>query len=127
MVDRPNRKTVSLSVALTDMGTASTKRVFSPVEGRLLEVQAVLNEAIGDDGGDPAADADVTVTFGLAGAAISGLSLVFPTSGSAAGQCQHDSPAAETVVRRGQALSATCDAGGAVTGAAKFTFVIEQV
>lgn len=107
---------VAVTVLVEALGTAKTRYVVCPVEGKVVQVFSALDVAV---------DGDNVLTFAIAGTAITGGTVTHASSGSAAGEVKSCVPTAANTVLKGQALSAATDGGGNA-GQARVTFLIDQ-
>lgn len=111
-----NDRYLCVTLLLESIGTAKTRYVACPVNGKVKAVMSVLDVTV---------DGDNVITAGIQGTAITGISMTHAASGSAAGEVKYAEPTAANTCKRGQYLSATTDGGG-TTGQARITFLIEQ-
>lgn len=107
---------VAVDVLCEAMGTAKTRYVVSPCEGKVVYIASVLDVAV---------DGDNVLTFAIGGTAITGGTVTHAASGSAAGEVKAAIPSAVNSVKRGQALSVATDGGGAA-GQCRVTFLIDM-
>lgn len=111
-----NDRYLALTVLVEAMGTAKTRYVACPVDGKVKLILSALDVAV---------DGDNILTAKIAGTAITGGSVTHAASGSAAGEIKSAVPTAANSVKRGQALSIDTDGGG-TAGQCRVTFLIEQ-
>jgi hypothetical protein len=110
---------LTLSVLMTSIGTPATFYVAAPVAGKVVYISSCLDVAVNGDN---------TITAGIGSGtptAITGVSLVHLSAGSAAGQVLVAKPTGANTVTRGDPISVTTDGGGSA-GQTRITIVIEQ-
>lgn len=111
-----NVKYVAVCVALAGLGTASTKRVVSPVDGYIRYMAYASDVAV---------DANNALTTSIAGTAITGGAFALTTANTVAGMVVAAVPTAANRVLRGQAIGCATDGGGGA-GDGCLTILIEQ-
>lgn len=111
-----NIKKQFLNVRLTDVSTASSCYVVSPVAGNITKIYSVINGTI--------ATANSVITSSINGAAITGGSLTIAFSGSAAGDIDSATPTAANTVAAGDLITLTTDGASSNTVNAEFTIEI---
>jgi hypothetical protein len=111
-----SQRYISVEVLVEALGTAKTRYVVSPVEGKVKQIFSVLDVVV---------DGDNLLTAKIGGTAITGGTMTHASSGSAAGEVKSCVPTAANTVLKGQSLSIDTDGGG-TTGQARVTFLIEQ-
>lgn len=99
----------------TDIGTAESAWLVSPIAGTISNWWTVLHGAI--------TGADETCTLELGGTLVTGSSITVANSGSAAGTVDTAAPTAANTVAAGGAIEVIT--AGSSTGATKATFIIE--
>jgi hypothetical protein len=102
---------VAVSAELTDISTASSAFVASPIAGTITSIRTVLHSAI--------SGADAVLTTEINGAAVTNSSITVAQSGSAAGDRDSATPTAANTVAVGDAIELITD--GASTTAARLT------
>lgn len=107
---------VAVTLLVEALGTAKTRFVVCPVEGKVKQIFSTLDVVV---------DGDNLLTAKIAGTAITGGTMTHLASGSAAGEVKQCQPTAANTVLKGQTLSIDTDGGG-TTGQAHVTFLIEQ-
>lgn len=108
---------VYLTIELTDVSTASSAWVVSPLVGVITRVQTILHSAI--------SAGDAVCTLEINGTAVDGLSITIAQSGSAAGDVDSDTPTAAhatTDVAVGDKIELVSDGGS--TTAARVTAIV---
>lgn len=105
-----------LTVALTDISTASSAWVASPIAGTVTGIYSVIDTAI--------TVADATITPRIGGTAMTDGGITIAYSGSAAGDVDSSTPSANNSVSAGQAIQIETDGGSTDTSKAVFTIVI---
>ena len=111
-----SQRYISVTVLVEALGTAKTRYVVSPVEGKVKQISSVLDAVV---------DGDNLLTAKIGGVAITGGTMTHTLSGTAAGEVRQCTPTAANTVAKGQTLSIDTDGGGTV-GQARVTFLIEQ-
>lgn len=106
---------VYLTVKMTDVSTAGSYWVTTPVAGTVTKIYSVISGAI--------TGADAALTFEIAGTAITSGGMTVAYSGSAAGVVDSSTPSAANTVTAGQAIE--CITDGASTGTVVSTITIE--
>lgn len=108
-------KKIYLTLDMTDISTASTVYLPSPVAGTITGIQTIINGAI--------ASVDAIVTGKIAAVAITGGAVTIAFSGSAAGDVDSVTPSAANTVAVGDNINFTTD--GASTNTVRATIVVE--
>lgn len=118
MADIPvsNDRYLSLEVLVEALGTAKTRYVACPVQGKLKAILSTLDVAV---------DGDNVLTVAINAVAVTGGTVTHLASGSAAGELKYAVPTAANSVKRGSVISVATDGGGAA-GQARVTLLIEQ-
>jgi hypothetical protein len=111
-----NDRFVALTVLVESIGTAKTRYVASPVNGKVRSIVSVLDVTV---------DGDNVITAAIQGTAITGASVTHASSGSAAGEVKYAECTAANTIKRGQNIGVATDGGGS-TGQARVTILIEQ-
>lgn len=107
---------LAVTTLVEAMGTAKTRYVVAPCDGKVVYIASVLDVTV---------DGDNVLTFAISGTAMTGGTVTHASSGSAAGEVRACVPTGANVVKRGQNISVATDGGGA-TGQCRVTFVIDQ-
>lgn len=107
--------TVYLNVKMTDISTASSVFLASPVAGTISLIQSVIDGAI--------ATGDTTLTAEINTVAVTGSSITVTQSGSAAGDVDSAAPSAANTVAVGDTIELITD--GASTNTVAGTFTVE--
>ena len=108
-------KKIYLTIDMTDISTASTSYIVSPVAGTITKIQTIINGAI--------ATADAVITGKIATTAITGGAVTIAYSGSAAGDVDSVTPSAANTVAVGNNINFTTN--GASTNTIRATIVVE--
>ena len=108
-------KKIYLAIDMTDISTASTSYLVSPVAGTISKIQTIINGAI--------ATADAVITGKIATTAITGGAVTIAYSGSAAGDVDSVTPSAANTVAVGSNINFTTN--GASTNTIRATIVVE--
>lgn len=111
-----NVKTVIVQIPLGALGTAKTRHVPCPVNGRVRLVMWASDVAVDDTN---------TLTFAINGTAITGGALTLAALTTVAGMILSAEPTAAYTCKRGENLSVATDGGGTV-GDGMALIVIEQ-
>ena len=106
---------IYLTGSWTDIGTAESGWLVSPVAGTITNWWTVLHGAI--------TVSDETCTLEIGGTLVTGSTITVANSGSAAGTVDTAAPTAANTVAAGGAIEVIT--AGASTGAAKATYTIE--
>jgi hypothetical protein len=110
-----NLKKTFLNVCLTDISSASTVYVTSPVAGTITKIYSIIDGAI--------ATADAVITSKIGAVAITGGAITIANSSSAAGDVDSATPTAANTVAAGSNINLTTN--GASTNTVKAVFTIE--
>lgn len=108
-------KKVYLTVDMTDVSTASTVYLPSPVAGTITGIQTIINGAI--------ATADAVITGKIAAVSITNGVVTIATAGSAAGDVDSTTPTGANTVAVGDNINFTTN--GASTNTVRATIVVE--
>lgn len=108
-------KKIYLSVDMTDVSTASTSYIPSPVAGTISKVSIILSAAI--------TGANSVVTTKIGSTAVTGGAVTLAYSGSAAGSVFSATPTAANTVAAGSNINFTTD--GASSTTSRGTIVVE--
>lgn len=112
-----NTNKIVLTVRITDVSTAGSYWVVSPIAGDISAIYTVINGAI--------ATSDATITTEIAGTAVTGGGITITQSGSAAGDADSATPSAANTVTAGQAIEVITDGASTNTVSADVTIVID--
>ena len=117
----PNRPLAeeSVTVPMTDSGTASTVYIGAPFKGYVRRIMVTL-------GATPVTVANNTFTGKIAGNNITHDALVQPFTGSAAGQVVSAACTSANWVDEGQTISVASDGAGSSVTPSAITVVIER-
>mgnify|MGYP006971721122 CR=1 FL=1 len=108
-------KKVYIAVDMTDISTASTVYLPSPVAGTITGIKTIINGAIGT--------ADAIITGKIAAVAITDGAVTIATASSAAGDVDSATPSAANTVVVGSNINFTTN--GASTNTVRATIVVE--
>lgn len=108
-------KKTYITVDMTDISTASTVYVASPVAGDITKIQTIINGSI--------SNSDAVITGKIGAVAITGGAVTIAYSGSAAGDVDSVSPSAANTVAVGDNINFTTD--GASTHTVRATILVE--
>lgn len=114
LVTVKNQNLVTLNVTFTDISTAESIFVTSPIAGIISKIYVVLYGAINT--------ADSIVTAKILGVAVTNSSITVAQSGSAAGTVFNSTPTAARTVAAGGAIEILTD--GASSGVARATVTL---
>lgn len=113
-----DEKQVVLNVRVDDISTAGSYWVVSPYAGDIVSIHSVIHGTIGTS--------DATLSFELAGTAITNGNITVGFTGSAAGDVDFSNPTAANTVFAGQAIEVITDGASDNTVAADISIVIER-
>lgn len=108
-------KKIYLSVDMTDISTASTSYIPSPVAGNITRIQTIINGAI--------ATADALITGKIEAVDITDGTVTITSAGSAAGDIDFATPSAANAVVQGSNINFTTN--GASTNTVRATIIVE--
>jgi len=111
-------KTTFLTVKMSDVSTASSVFVVSPVAGTITKYSSIIDGAI--------ATGDDTVTMEINTVLVTDSTITVTQAGSAAGDVDSASPTATNVVAIGDAIEIITDGASTNTVAATFTVEIAR-
>ncbi len=115
-VPATSQRYIALTVLVEALGTAKTRYVVCPCDGKVKQIFSALDVVV---------DGDNLLTAKIAGTAITGGTMTHAASGTAVGEVRQCTPTAANTVLKGQTLSIDTDGGGAA-GQCHVTFLIEQ-
>ena len=107
---------VYLTGVITDISTAASHFVVSPVAGTITKIYSTIDNAI--------TVANAALSFELAGTAVTGGGITIATASSAAGDVDSATPSAANTVTAGQAIEMITDGGSTTACRATITFEI---
>lgn len=110
-----NLKKIYLSVDMTDISTAATVHLPSPVAGTITGIQTIINGAI--------ITADAVITSKIAAVTITNGTVTIAFTGSAAGIVDSATPTALNAVVVGDNINFTTDGGS--TNTVRATIIVE--
>jgi hypothetical protein len=105
-----------LNAKITDLSTASSTFVVSPVKGRITKCYAAIQNTI--------SVADANITFELAGEEITDSAIVVASS-AAAGSVHFSGPTLLNIIDEGEAIEIITDGGSTTACEAEVTVAIE--
>ena len=108
-------KKTYLAVDMTDVSTAATVYIPSPVAGTISKIYTIINGAI--------ATADAIITGKIGAVAITNGAVTIANSGSAAGDVDSTTPTAANTVAAGDNINFTTN--GASTNTVRATILVE--
>ena len=111
------RNRITLFTQFTDISTASSEWVASPMAGKVIGIYVTLHGAI--------TTANSTVTAEIGGVALTGLSITITQAGSAAGSTFSGTPSGNNTIAAGQALEIITDGASSTTTVATVTVLID--
>lgn len=111
------RNRITLFTQFTDISTASSEWVASPMAGKVIGIYVTLHTAI--------TAANATVTAEIAGVPLTGLSITITQAGSAPGSTFFGVPSGANTIASGQALEIISDGGSSTTAVATVTVLID--
>jgi hypothetical protein len=111
------RNRITLFTQFTDISTASSEWVASPMAGKVIGIYVTLHSAI--------TVANATVTAEIAGVPLTGLSITITQAGSAPGSTFYGVPSGANTIASGQALEIISDGGSSTTTVATVTVLID--
>jgi hypothetical protein len=111
------RNRISLFTQFTDISTASSEWVASPMAGKVIGIYVTLHTAI--------TVANATVTAEIAGVPLTGLSITITQAGSAPGSTFSGTPSGANTIAAGQALEIISDGASSTTAVATVTVLID--
>ncbi len=103
---------------IDDISTVSSSWIVSPYAGTIIKIYSVIDGVM--------ATGDTTLSFELAGVAITNGDIVITQSGSAAGDVDSSSPTALNVITVGQVIEIITDGGSTNTVKSTITIVIDR-
>lgn len=111
-----NINIVTLNYTFTDISTPSSQWIVCPIAGIISKIYTVINGAI--------ITADTTMSFKIAGVAVTNGNIVIPISGSGAGVVGSSTPTAARTLTAGQALEIISDGASSNVINATISFII---
>lgn len=111
------RNRITLFTQFTDISTASSEWVASPMAGKVIGIYVTLHGAI--------TVANSTVTAEIAGVPLTGLSITITQAGSAAGSTFSGTPSGANAIAAGQALEIITDGASTTAAVATVTVLID--
>jgi hypothetical protein len=111
------RNRITLFTQFTDISTASSEWVASPMAGKVIAIYITLHNGI--------TGSNAIVTAEIGGVALSGLSITVTQAGSAAGSTFFGVPSGNNTIAAGQALEIISDGGSSTTTVATVTALID--
>jgi hypothetical protein len=111
------RNRITLFTQFTDISTASSEWVASPMAGKVIGIYVTLHGAI--------TTANATVTAEIGGVALSGLSITITQAGSAAGSTFSGTPSGNNTIAAGQALEIISDGASSTAVVATVSVLID--
>lgn len=111
------RNRITLFTQFTDISTASSEWVASPMAGKVIGIYVTLHGAI--------TTANSTVTAEIGGVALTGLSITITQAGSAAGSTFSGTPSGNNTIAAGQALRIISDGASSTAAVATVTVLID--
>lgn len=112
-----NSNKIVLNVRITDVSTAGSYWVVSPIAGDISAIYTVINGAL--------ATADATITAEIGGTLVTDSSITITQSGSAAGDVDSSTPSANNTLTAGQAIEIITDGASTNTITADVSIVID--
>jgi len=106
-----NLNLIPITYTFTDISTASSQWVTTPLAGNIQGISSVLHGAI--------TGADATISFEIGGVAVTSGNLTITQAGSAAGDVDTSTPSALNILTANQAIEIISDGGS--TGAVNLT------
>lgn len=111
-----DKKPIYLTGIITDISTAASHFVVSPIAGTIDKIYSTIDNAI--------TVANAALSFEIAGTAVTSGGITVATASSAAGDVDSATPSAENAVTAGQAIEMITDGGSTTACRATITFVI---
>lgn len=110
-----NLKKIYLTVDMTDISTASTSYISSPVAGTISKISTIINGVI--------TTGDAIITSKIAAVNITNGAITIANAGSAAGDVDSTIPTALNIVAVGDNINFTTDGGS--TNTVRATIIVE--
>ena len=111
------RNRITLFTQFTDISTASSEWVASPMAGKVIAIYVTLHNGI--------TGTNSTVTAEINGVALSGLSITITQAGSTAGSTFSGVPSGNNTIAAGQALEIISDGASSTATVATVTVLID--
>jgi len=107
-----------ITCIIDDISTAQSDWVVAPYAGNIIKIYSVIDTAI--------TVADATLSFEIAGVAITSGGITITQAGSAAGDVDSSTPSAANAVTAGQAIECITNGGSTTASKATITLVIQR-